>query len=90
MPNSLQPHGLQRPVRLLLPWDFPGKSTEVGCRFLLQGILLTQGYYSLEEGTNKTYPCYQKLEDAVEDPQSHWMADGSRDVCGEEVVAGDP
>ena len=25
------------------PWDFPGKSTGVGCRFLLQGIFLTEG-----------------------------------------------
>ena len=28
---------------LLRPWDFPGKSTEVGCHFLLQGIFPTQG-----------------------------------------------
>ena len=26
-----------------LSMDFPGKSTEVGCQFLLQGIFLTQG-----------------------------------------------
>ena len=32
----LGPHGLQ-PARLLCPWDFPGKSTGVGCCFLLQG-----------------------------------------------------
>ena len=25
------------------PWDFPGKNAGVGCRFLLQGIFLTQG-----------------------------------------------
>ena len=37
-----RPHGLQ-PTRLLRPWDFPGKSTGVGCHFLLQGIFLTQG-----------------------------------------------
>ena len=31
---TLRPHGLQ-PTRLLRPWDFPGKSTGVGChRFL--------------------------------------------------------
>ena len=30
-------------TRLLLPWDFLGKSTGVGCHFLLQGIFLTQG-----------------------------------------------
>ena len=27
----------------LCPWDFPDKSTEVGCHFLLQGIFPTQG-----------------------------------------------
>ena len=32
--NSSQPHGLQ-PTRLLRPWDFPGKSTGVGCHCLL-------------------------------------------------------
>ena len=32
--NSSQPHGLQ-PTGLLCPWDFPGKSTGVGCHCLL-------------------------------------------------------
>ena len=32
--DSSQPHGLQ-PTRLLCPWDFPGKSTGVGCHCLL-------------------------------------------------------
>ena len=41
MSNSLQPYGLQ-PTRLLCPCGSPGKNTEVGCHFLLQGILLTQ------------------------------------------------
>ena len=31
------------PIRLLGPWEFPGKSTGVGCHFLLQGIFPTQG-----------------------------------------------
>ena len=35
MPDSVRPHGLQ-PTRLLRPWDFPGKSTGVGCHCLLQ------------------------------------------------------
>ena len=34
MSDSLWPHGLQ-PTRPLRPWDFPGKSTGVGCHFLL-------------------------------------------------------
>ena len=29
--------------RLLHPWNFPGKSTRVGCHFLHQGIFPTQG-----------------------------------------------
>ena len=33
--NSQRPHGLQ-PTRLLHPWDFPGKSTGVGCHCLLR------------------------------------------------------
>ena len=35
MSDSLRPRGLQ-PTRLLRPWDFPGKSTGVGCHCLLQ------------------------------------------------------
>ena len=34
VPDSLRPLGLQ-PTRLLQPWDFPGKSTWVGCHCLL-------------------------------------------------------
>ena len=37
MSGSLQLHGLQ-PTRLLCPWDYPGKNTEVGCHFLLLQI----------------------------------------------------
>ena len=36
--DSLRPRGLQ-PTRLLRPWDFPGKSTGVGCRCLLRTSL---------------------------------------------------
>ena len=42
MSNSLLRHGLQ-PTKLLCPWNFLGKNTEMGCHFLLQGISLTQG-----------------------------------------------
>ena len=35
--DSSWPHGLQ-PTRLLHPWDFPGKSTGVGCHCLLRTI----------------------------------------------------
>ena len=41
MSPSLGPHGLET-ARLLHHWDFPGKNTEVGRHFLLQGIFPTQ------------------------------------------------
>ena len=41
VPDSSWPHGCSLP-RLLYPWNFPGKNTGVGCRFLLQEIFLTQ------------------------------------------------
>ena len=34
----------QSPPTSLSPWDFPGKNTKVHCHFLLQGILLMQGW----------------------------------------------
>ena len=37
---------LLQPARLLCPWDFPGKNTGVGCPFLLQVIVPTQGWNS--------------------------------------------
>ena len=39
--DSLRLHGVS-PVRLLCPWGFPGKNTEVGSHSL-PGIFLTQG-----------------------------------------------
>ena len=41
-PTLLQPHELQ-PKRLLCPWDFLGKNFGVGCNFLFQGVIPTQG-----------------------------------------------
>ena len=41
MSDSWQPHGLQ-PTRLLGPWDFPGKSTGVGCH--LQNARLDEAH----------------------------------------------
>jgi len=39
--DSYRAHGL-RPTRLLHPWDFPGKSTGVGCHCLLRFIFLIE------------------------------------------------
>ena len=41
-PTLLQSRGL-KPIRLLCPWDFPGKNAGVGCHFLLQEIFPTRG-----------------------------------------------
>ena len=41
-PIFLWLQGLE-PTRLLSPWNVPGRNTGVGCYFLLQGILPTQG-----------------------------------------------
>ena len=40
--DSSRPHGLQ-PTRLLHPWNFPGKSTGVGCHCLLRSFWLLLG-----------------------------------------------
>ena len=37
-PTLCDPHR-QQPMRLLRPWDFPGKSTRVGCHCLLWGTV---------------------------------------------------
>ena len=50
MSDSSWPHGLQ-PTRLLHPWDFPGKSTEVGWHCLLKLVVLV--------GRNKTILYHQ-------------------------------
>ena len=42
-PTPSDPHGLQ-PTRLLHPWDFPGKSTGVGCHCLLRTHVRIHNY----------------------------------------------
>ena len=44
MSDSSWPHGLQ-PTRLFCPWDFPGKSTGVGCHCLLPSSNFSQNAY---------------------------------------------
>ena len=64
---------LRNPARLLHPWDFPGKSTRVGCQFLLQGIFPIQGsspapshcrqtlYHLSHQGSNPGLPHYRRI-----------------------------
>ena len=71
--DSEQPHGLQ-PTRLLRPWDFPGKSTGVGCHHLLWPLTenlpkeknlgpygFTGGFYQLKT-YHTTLRLFQKLK----------------------------
>ena len=60
MSDSLQPCGL-------CPWDFPGKSTGVGCHFLLQGIFPTQG------SKPGLLHCRQTLYHLSHQPSTNWM-----------------
>ena len=52
MSDSSQPHGLQ-PTRLLCPWDFPGKSTGVGCHCLLWLETMRTGQSFLSTGSKE-------------------------------------
>ena len=54
--DSSRPHGLQ-PSRLFHPWDFPGKSTGVGCHCLLQWMTI--------EVTIIDYSSYKFLKSCV-------------------------
>ena len=49
VPDPQRPRGLQ-PSRLLRPWDFPGKSTGVGCHCLLR---LSRGPHVITWALNK-------------------------------------
>ena len=59
--DALGHNGLQ-PTWFLCPWNFPGKNTEVGCHFLLQGNFLTQGLnlYLLHWQADSLPLCYQE------------------------------
>lgn len=50
-----QPHGLQ-PARFPCPWHFPGKSTSLGCCFLLQGNPLGLGAEPASLASPKRWP----------------------------------
>src|SRR5574337_5213 len=53
IPRTEEPHGLQS-TRLLHPWDFPGKSTGVGCHCLYQQCFyIYQRYKVIEGGINQ-------------------------------------
>ena len=60
MSDSSQPRGLQ-PTRLLHPWDFPGKSTGVGCHCLLHSLSLTDPNWFEEQLWYDTHTVIEHL-----------------------------
>ena len=72
MSDSSRPHGLQ-PTRLLCPWDFPGKSTGVGCHCLLRmphNLTANQKNHHFEVSSslilNKNNKLFLRLWDTME------------------------
>ena len=48
------------------PWDFPGKSTGVGCHFLLQGSISgTSSLRTIELGQATLDPCKEPLRTVI-------------------------
>ena len=85
--NSLRPHGLQ-PSRLLHLWDFPGKSTGVGCHYLLciQPGLYAKSCCLQQEmvSHNKHINSYSKrwnLISVLLDIWTNKFQDGGNDIC---------
>ena len=58
MSDSLRPRGLQ-PTMLLRPWDFPGKSTGVGCQGTWVQSLVLELRSHIPQGN---YACVPQLE----------------------------
>ena len=90
-------YGLQ-PVRPLCPWNCPGKNTEAGCHFLLQGIFPTQGsnpcllrqtWVSCVSciGRRILYPGQAMRRTFLEDHRKYvWASKGIREMFQSEVM----
>ena len=49
------------PARLPWPWDFPGKSTGVGCHFLLQCIKKQRHHFANKGPSSQSYGFSKQL-----------------------------
>ena len=67
--DSMRPHR-QQPTRLLHPWDFPGKSTGVGCHILALGMLLKHAIHRWPE-ENLPSPTDSREQILQSLPQGH-------------------
>ena len=93
---TLRPHGLES-VRLLCPWNSPGRNTGVGSHSLLQGIFQTQGsklglqhcrqilyYLSCLQPKGQIQPSWLILfvnKVLLVQSHSHWFAYGLNALC---------
>ena len=98
---TLRPHGLES-VRLLCPWNSPGRNTGVGSHSLLQGIFLTQGsklrlqhcrqilyYLSCLQPKGQIQPSWLILfvnKVLLVQSHSHWFAYGLNALCCNNVM----
>ena len=64
------PHGL-KPIRLLCPWDFPGKNAELDCHFLLQCMKVKEKSEKVGLKLN-----IQKTKIMASGPITSWQIDG--------------
>ena len=80
MSDSLQPHGLQ-PTRLLHLWDFPGKSTGVGCHHLLQPTSV--GSLKMQQRQKNIYFCFI---DYMPKPLTVWITTNCGKFLKEMVI----
>ena len=71
MSDSSRPHGLQ-PTRLLHPWDFPGKSTGVGCHCHLANCKNSSSFLSLSHEKTWSKVLISQVEDGKALP---WKTD---------------
>ena len=62
--SDLATHGLQ-PTRLLHPWDFPGKSTGVGCHRLLHSCSAASCNFGVLAGEEECTSFYAAILDSL-------------------------
>ena len=78
-----------QPTRLLHPWDSPGKSTGVGCHFLLQGIFLgmpkvihaIRGRNSKSPDTGFCVSCLLSLDDSNTSKEELYIPFSASHIC---------
>ena len=89
MSDSYRPHGLQT-TRLLCPWDFPGKSTGVGCHCVLhkEGWALNNWCFwtvVLEKTLESPFDC-KEIQPVHPKGNQSWIFIGKIDVEAETPI----